>query len=464
MYPFKEPIDEVSYFGSDLLPGVLRLVLTTSFTLGTMFLLSPVLTLSVLPLIPVFLITRQHFRKQLASTADTVQGDRLAWNCFLEEHLSSAIPIQLLGQEKRQERKAFRLLGRSVRSQQRLLIKGVWFTTWSSLAVALAVCSVIGYGGLSVLRGTLSLGSLVAFYGFVTQLFDPLSGAVELYARTHKTLASVRQVRSAFALRPQVANRPNALLPVSNRRPEIEFTAVEFRYARQKNLLEIPALRIRSGEHVAIAGENGAGKSTIGKLLVRLYDPTHGSICMGGEDLRNIRLESLRRQVCYVPREPALFDETLASNLRMVWPTATPGDLEGAIANVGLSSFVARLPEGLGQRIGPGGCQLSGGERQRIAIARALLQRPRILILDETTSGLDPQAEGEVLENIRRTLNTATLVVVSHRLSTFCSFQRVLILSFGKILHDGGSDVLARQLPLCKLAPSRRLDQREIRL
>lgn len=454
MYPFKEPIDEVSYFGSDLLPAVLRLVLTTSFTLGTMFLLSPILTLSVLPLIPVFLVTRQHFRKQLASTADTVQSDRRAWNCFLEEHLSSVVPIQLLGQEKRQERKAFCLLGRSVRSQQKLFVQGVWFTIWSSLAVALAVCAVIGYGGLSVLRGTLSLGSLVAFYGFVTQLFDPLSGAAELYARTHKTFASVRQVQSAFALRRQVANRPNPLLLARNHRPEIEFTAVEFSYARQKSLLEIPALRICAGEHVAMAGENGAGKSTIGKLLVRLYDPTHGSICLGGEDLRNFRLESLRRQVCYLPREPVLFDGTFASNLRNVRPMATQNDLEDAIAMVGLQSFVATLPGGLGQRIGPGGCQLSGGERQRVAIARAILQLPRVLILDEATSCLDPLAEANLLENIRRILAAATVLVVSHRLSTFPSFQRVLILSSGQIVKDGRPEAVAYEPLNSKLAAS----------
>jgi ABC-type bacteriocin/lantibiotic exporter with double-glycine peptidase domain len=180
MYLLKEPIDEVAYFGSDLLPAMLRLVLTTGFTVGTMFLLSPVLTLAVVPLIPAFLITRQRFRKRLARDADTVQADRLAWSSFLEEHLSSVIPIQLLCQEKRQERRAFRLLARAVRSQQKLFTTGVWFSVFSSLAVAVALCAVIGYGGASVLRGTLSVGSLVAFYGFVTQLFEPLSGAADL--------------------------------------------------------------------------------------------------------------------------------------------------------------------------------------------------------------------------------------------------------------------------------------------
>jgi len=441
MYPLKEPIEEVAYFGSDLLPAILRMFLTTSFTLATMFLLSPVLTLAVVPLVPVFLITRQHFRSRLTSNADAVQDDRLAWSNFLEEHLSSAIPIQLLGQEKRQERRAFRLLAHAVRSQQELFTTGVWFTVWSSLAVVLAMCAVIGYGGESVLAGTLSVGSLVAFYGFVTQLFEPLSGAADLYARAQKTFASIRQVQSAFALCPSVANAAAAVHLSKEHPPQIELVAVEFGYQRQRDMLHIPALRILPGEHVAMAGENGAGKSTLAKLMARLYDPIRGSIHFGGEDIRNIRLESLRQHICYLPRDPVLFDGTLASNLRFVQPAATDHDLQEAIRNVGLSPFVATLPDGLRQRIGPGGCQLSGGERQRLAIARALLQQPRLLVLDEATSCLDPSAEAFVLQNIRRDLNGSTLIVISHRLSTFSAFGRVLILSGGRIVNDGPPDL-----------------------
>jgi ABC-type bacteriocin/lantibiotic exporter with double-glycine peptidase domain len=440
MYPLREPIEEVAYFGSDLLPAILRMLLTSSFTLAIMFVLSPVLTLVVIPLVPVFLITRQHFRNRLAAAADTVQGDRLAWNSFLEEHLSSVMPIQLLGQEKRQERRAFRFLARAVRSQQRLFTTGVWFTVCSSLGVVLAMCAVIGYGGASVLAGRLSVGSLVAFYGFVTQLFEPLSGAADLYARAQKTFASIRQLQSALALCPSIENAVAAIHLPEEHSPQIEFVAIEFGYQRQKDMLHIPVLRILPGEHVAMAGENGAGKSTLAKLIARLYDPIRGSIRLGGEDIRNIQLESLRRHVCYLPRDPVLFEGTLISNLRFVKPGATEHELREVIRNVGLSAFVAALPDGLRQRIGPGGCQLSGGERQRLAIARALLQQPRVLILDEATCCLDPGAEAFVLQNIRRHLSASTLIVVSHRLTTLSSFERVLVLAGGGIVFDGGSD------------------------
>ena len=437
MYPLKDPIEEVSYFGSDLLPAILRMFLTASFTLATMFVLSRVLTLAVLPLVPVFLIARQHFRRRLAANADTVQSNRRAWSTFLEEHLSSVIPIQLLGQEKRQERRAFRLLAREVRSQQKLFTTSIWFTVWGSMAVVFAMCAVIGYGGEMVLSGTLSVGGLVAFYGLVTQLFDPLSGAADLYARAQKTFASVRQLEAGLELRPIVTNAAAAICLPREHPPQIDFAEVEFGYKRQKNMLHIRSLRILPGEQVAIAGENGAGKSTLAKLIARLYDPDSGSIRIGNVDIRNIQLKDLHRYICYLPPAPVLFDGTLSFNLRFVRPAAPDGEVQEAIRSVGLSQFVAALPDGLRQRVGPGGCQLSGGQRQRLALARAILQQPRILILDEATSCLDSSSEKAILGNIRRGLTASTLIVISHRPSTFSTFGRLLILSSGEIVEDG---------------------------
>ena len=299
--------------------------------------------------------------------------------------------------------------------------------------------AVIGYGGKGVLAGRLSIGSLVAFYGFATQLFDPLSGASELYARAQKTFASIRQVQAAFALRPGVTNTTDAIM-LSRRHPaDLEFAAVEFGYSRKKDLLHVPSLRISEGEHIAIAGENGAGKSTLARLIARLYDPISGAVRLGGEDIRNIHLRSLRERVCYLPRDPVLFDGSIASNLLFVRPSTSEQELEDAMQMVGLTALVRSLPGGLRQRIGPDGCQLSGGERQRLALARALLQQPRVLILDEATSCLDPSAEANILDGLRRSLSLSTFIVVSHRISTFSTFGRVLLLSRGRIVRDGDS-------------------------
>jgi ABC-type bacteriocin/lantibiotic exporter with double-glycine peptidase domain len=442
VYPLREPIEEIAYFGSDLVPAILRTLLTTSFTLATMLALSPALTVLVIPFIPVFLLTRQYFRKKLATDSDIAQRDRVSWSNFLEEHVAAAIPIQLLGQQMRQERRAFRLLAWAVRSQEKLFGTSVWFTLCTSLAIVLAMSAVIGYGGWRVVSGTLSLGSLVAFYSFVAQLFDPLSGAAELYSRAQKTFASVRQVQSVLALRPSVVDAPYVCVTPPKSAGQIEFVGVEFGYERQKRMLRIPSLRIMLGEKLAIAGENGAGKSTLAKLMARIYDVDHGSVCIGGEDIRNIRLETLRRYVCYLPREAALFDGTLAFNLRFVKPAASDEELRDAAANASLWEFIQSLPKGFDQRVGPGACQLSGGERQRLAIARALLQRPQILILDEATSCLDPFSEELVLENLSRCLRDSTVVVLSHRYSTLSKFGRNIVMSAGEIVTDGIPDTL----------------------
>ena len=441
LYPLNEPIDEISYFGSDLLPAILRSLLTTCLTVATMFTLSPALTMAILPLIPAFLIVRYLFRRRLTIDSDIVQVNNLAWNAFLEEHLSCVIPIQLLGQQKRQQRTAFQLLARAVRSRQNLFRSGAWFTIGSSLAVSLCMCAVIGYGGVTVLAGTLSVGSLVAFYSFVAQLFDPLSGAIELYARAQRAFASVRQVQSALTLQPTILDAINPIYLLQTLSSRIDFDGVEFGYPRYKGMLNVPSLRVLPGERLVIVGENGSGKSTLAKLIVRMYDVDAGSISIGGEDIRRLELRSLRRYICYLPRDPILFNGTLASNLRFVKPAASAHELEEVIHCAGLSAFISTLPDGLHQRIGTGACRLSGGQRQRLAVARALLLRPQILILDEATSCLDPSSENMLLWNIRRTICSSTLIVISHRRSTLTTFERVLVLCRGNIVADGNPDL-----------------------
>jgi ABC-type bacteriocin/lantibiotic exporter with double-glycine peptidase domain len=394
---------------------------------------------------------------KLSTDSDDVQRNLVAWNSFIEEHISSVLPIQLLGQEMHQERTAFRLLARTTRSHLALFKTGIWFTVWTSIAVVLAMSAVIGYGGWSVITGTLSLGSLVAFYSFVTQLFDPLSGAAELYARAQRTFASIRQLQAVWALHPSISDQsPCAQFP--RQHWGLEFAAVEFGYERQDNVLRIPCLRISAGEKIAIAGENGAGKSTLARLMTRLYDVKSGSIRVGGTDIRNVQIKDLRRCICYLPRDPVLFDGTLASNLRFVSPGASDRELGEVIQLTDLASVVAALPEGLHQRIGPDGCQLSGGQRQRLAIARALLQMPYILILDEATSCLDPAAETLILRNLSDYLPASTLIAVSHRASTVAAFGRILVLSGGRIVEDSASALISGDAihsgRFCRVSPS----------
>lgn len=443
IYPLQEPIEEIAYFGSDLLSSILRLVLMVLFTVGAMLTLSAGLTLAILPLVPVVLVIRQYFRRSLAAVSDAVQQGHANWSEFLHEHFSAVVSIQLLGQEVRQERRAFQLLAKLARIQQRVFKTSVYFTALTSLCVVLAMALAFGYGGWNVFTGHLSPGRLVTFYTLIAQLFEPLGGAAEIYVRAQKTFANIRQVQKVFLQRPTIVDKPVPRNLSDSGSSQLDIRLVEFRYPRQRTKLCVPSLRILAGEQVAVVGENGAGKSTFAKLLMRIYDIEAGTICIGGVDIRDVELKNLRRAVCYLPRDPVLFRGSLSSNLRFVRPSASKDELEEALECAGLTVFLTTLEDGLRQEIGRDACQLSGGQRQRLAIARALLQLPQILILDEATSCLDPVSEQLVLRNVRRRLPAASIVVISHRLSTVATFPRVLVLSAGRIVEDGNPSKLA---------------------
>jgi ABC-type multidrug transport system fused ATPase/permease subunit len=444
MYPLEEPIEEIAYFGSDLLPAILRTLMATTLTLGTMLILNARMTVAVLPLIPVFLLTRKHFRDRLENDSNTVQQSRIAWSGFLQEHLSSVIAIQLLRQERRQERTAFRLLGVAVRAQNKLFRSGVSFTFYTSLTIGLAMSGVIGYGSWSVFTGSLTVGGLVAFYTYLSQLFEPLAGAAEIYVRAQKAFAGIRQVQTVLALEPAIKNRPNAIKFPCDRPSTIELNELRFGYPKTYGILSIPQLDIRAGEHVAVVGENGAGKSTLAKLLARLYDVDSGSISVAGHDVRDIEIQSLREQVCYAPPSPILFDTTLAGNLRLGKMTASDAELEEVMECVGLTAWIRTLQGGLNQRIGPGGSRLSGGQRQRLGIGRSILQRPRILILDEATSSLDGASEQQLLSSLHSVLPGSTIIVISHRLSALLCVERVIVLEAGRVVEDASPALLLR--------------------
>jgi ABC-type bacteriocin/lantibiotic exporter with double-glycine peptidase domain len=437
LYILREPIEEVAYFGSDLAPAILRTALVTTFTLSAMLVLNPRLTLLVFPAIPAFVLARHHFRGLLAERSDKVHSTRAELSAFLEEHMSSLLQIQQLQQEKRQERRAFHFFADVARSHIKLAAGGVQFTSWTNLPIAAAGAVIIGFGAWAALGGVMTVGGLVAFYSYVLQLFDPLSGALETYARAQRTFSSIRRLEAVLVLRPTVTEQNCGPRMPPSTAYNIRFTGVFFRYQRQKSFLTIPSLSIESGAHVAIVGENGAGKSTFAKLAARLYDPDRGSMTIGGSQVKNIPLEQFRSLVCYLPAIPVLFDETLAENLRLGNRLVGVRQLEAIVDLLELRSFVASLPHGFSQPLGPAACQLSGGQRQRLALARALLRRPRILILDEATSALDPLAELSILHRIPEFLPGVTILFISHRLGNVRWMDRVLVFHQGRIVEDG---------------------------
>jgi ATP-binding cassette subfamily B protein len=229
---------------------------------------------------------------------------------------------------------------------------------------------------------------------------------------------------------------------------DLEFKAVGFGYEDCRPVLRDMSFRIATGETVAIVGMNGSGKSTIGLLATRLYEPESGSILLGGRDIREISPRSLRSIVTLVPQDPVLFDETIRGNLLYGNPQATNKDLDTVAALTQLSEVLQRVPAGFDEPLGPLGNRLSGGEKKRLALARTLLQKPNLLILDEITSALDEPAAANILQGLDLFRKARTLIIISHRPATILWADRILVVGEGTVVDTGKHDQLIRRCPL----------------
>lgn len=408
-------VDQVGTLSGEVIPSVLRM--TTMFTLvmATMLILNYRLTAIVLPLIPVFVAVRRRFHRRLRQASDTVQEQSGKITGFLEEHLSSIVQVQLLSCEQREARRFARLSSGAVRAQVKRRVTELFFSSILYLIIVAGMAGVLGYGGYQVITGTMTAGSLVAFYGYTLQLFVPLYGVVEIYAKLQRAAASVRRLMEITQAESIMSDPPHAVALQPSGPRAIELNDVCFSYHSDRQVLQGISLRVSPGERVALAGTSGNGKSTIARLIARLYDTRAGTVLVGGVDVRDIKLKSLRSSVILVPQDPVLFDVTLRENLLYGNPHATAAELESVTKLTQLDAVIARLPNGLDEPLGPRGNRLSGGERQRVALARALLQRPQILILDECTSALDSLTEQRLFDELDSHLRGITTIVISHR-------------------------------------------------
>jgi ABC-type bacteriocin/lantibiotic exporter with double-glycine peptidase domain len=296
-----------------------------------------------------------------------------------------------------------------------------------------------------VFVGALTIGGLVACYSYMARLFDPLNAAVEIYARLNRMNASILRILEVIEATPSVANKAEPIqMPVSVR-GRVEIKNASFSYGNGHSVLQALNLKLNAGEKVALVGISGSGKSTIAKLIARLYDAERGAVHIDGFDVRDIRLERLRTDVCYLMQEAVLFDRTLKENLLMGKSLATPGELRGAVEIAGLEELLARLPKGWDTPLGPRGNTLSGGERQRVALARAVLQRPSLFVLDESTSALDAPSERRVYLNLAKQFPEQTIIFISHRIAALKWVDRILVLNQGLLEDQGTHEELMRR-------------------
>jgi len=426
-------VDHVGSLSGEVIPSALRMATVFTLVMTTMLVLNYRLTAIVIPLIPVFILVRHRFHARLRRASDSVQEQSGKMIGFLEEHLSSIVQVQLLSCEQREARRFARLSAGAVRAQIKRRGTELFFSSLLYLIIVTGMAGVLCYGSYQVMTGAMTAGSLVAFYGYTLQLFIPLYGVVDIYSKLQRAGASVRRLMEITEAKMILRDRPGALALVADASGSVELKDVSFSYREDRPVLSGLSLRINPGERVALAGTSGNGKSTIARLVARLYDAREGTVLLEGLDVRDIKLKSLRSSVIFVPQDPVLFDVTLRENLLYGNADASQVELDKVVKLAQLEHLVSRLPKGWDEPLGPRGGRLSGGERQRVALARALLQRPRILILDECTSALDALTEKWLLSGLDGYLQNVTTIIISHRPYPIKWADRVVIVDCGQI-------------------------------
>ncbi len=326
----------------------------------------------------------------------------------------------------------------------------------SGVISALGTGVVYAYGGTLVQGNTMTTGELVAFTFYIGFVFNPAVRVVDFNNALQWAVSAMERVFQTLDTRPEIEDKPDAL-NLREVRGDVVFDNVSFSYGESKHAPDddrrssdpdrVPppardaihevTLRVKSGEVVALVGHSGAGKSTLMNLLMRFYEPTHGRITVDGHDLRDVRLESLRRRVAMVAQENVLFSVSLAENVRYGNREATDDEVVSACIAADLHDFIVSLPEGYETMIGEHGIKLSGGQKQRLALARALVTDPAVLILDDVTSALDGETEHRVQEALRKVMKGRTTFIIAHRLSSVVEADRIVVLEEGQIVDVG---------------------------
>lgn len=447
---------------SNTLSGVVSNLVTLLLTLAVMLTLSWQITLLALVLLPVFVIPARRMGRRMARMQREAAALNAAMGTRMTERFSApgATLIKLFGRPE-QESEEFAARARRVADiGVRTATAQSVFITALTLVSALALALVYGLGGWFALRGTLEPGAVVSLALLLTRLYAPLTSLAGARVEVMTALVSFERVFEVLDLKPLIEEKPDAL-DAPDEPVAVEFEDVRFGYPSADkvslaSLEEVASLDTRGGDEVlkgisfraepgqtiALVGSSGAGKSTIAGLLPRLYDVDEGAVRIGGTDVRDLTVRSLRATLGMVTQDGHLFHDTVRANLLLARPEATEAELRDALRRSRLEALVDSLPDGLDTVVGERGYRLSGGERQRMTIARLLLARQRVVILDEATAHLDNTSEAAVQEALTEALEGRTAIVIAHRLSTVRAADQILVVEGGRIVERGTHEEL----------------------
>jgi ABC-type multidrug transport system fused ATPase/permease subunit len=442
---------------SDTLSGVVSNVVMLVLTLVVMLGISWQITLLALLLLPVFVLPARRMGSRLARLEREAANHNAVMSTQMTERFSApgATLVKLFSRPAA-ESAEFTARARRVRDIGLRTAMVQWvFVTALTLVSALALAVVYGLGGFYALRGQLDPGAVVALALLLTRLYAPLTALASARVEVMSALVSFERVFEVLDLQPLIQDRPDARTvpdgPVSVELEHVRFSYPSADKVSLASLEEVAtldtrggvevlhdlSLRAEAGQMVALVGSSGAGKSTIAQLIPRLYDVDSGSVRLSGVDVRDLTAESIRATLGMVTQDGHLFHDTVRANLLLARPDATEGELWEVLRRARLDGLVASLPDGLDTVVGERGYRLSGGERQRLTIARLLLARPRVVLLDEATAHLDSTSEAAVQAALSEALSGRTAVVIAHRLSTVRAADLILVIEDGAIVERG---------------------------
>ncbi len=453
-------IGEVQRICSDTLLSVLSNLLFLVGSIAIMSWLNWRLMIASVALLPVGIIALRHYQGRLRlQTADLRQRSSDLGSFLIENLLGMRLIVASAAETLEAER--FRAYNTSfIRSLLSMQVLSFLASAMPSTVLTLSTAVVFLYGGKLVIAQQLTIGGLVAFMGYHLKLLSPVQNLLGIYTNLLTGGVALERVFEVMDVSPEILEIA-APVPLAYVRQALSFAQVRFRYAVDVPVLRDVSFTIPAGQICAIVGASGAGKSTLADLLLRFYDPDAGTIAIDGQDIRQLRLDDLRRQVAIVEQTPYLFRASVWENIAYGRPGATLDEVRICAAAAAIDCFIQSLPQGYETIIGERGVTLSVGERQRIALARALLRDPSVLILDEPTSALDPTSEAAVTGELLQVLRGRTAILITHRMSLVEMADLVVVIEDGRVLETGSPSALlsqktylSQQFKMARLVPS----------
>jgi len=423
----------------DVTWGIMNVVTAVFF----MMVINWKLALIVFAIIPVLVVVASQFQKKIIVEYRKVRKINSKITGAYNENITGVRVVKALCREEENLREFGQLSGTMYRASYRAAWLSALFLPVVQFISAVAVASIVWYGGLQAQVGSLTIGGIHAFVSYVIFMLWPVQDMARVYAEMQHAIASAERVFSLIDTVPEVTDRPGAADP-GTIRGDIEFHGVDFWYKADKPVLTDFTLKVKQGETIALVGPTGGGKTTVVNLLCRFYEPRQGSISIGGRDYQELSLHAIQSRIGVVLQTPHLFSGTIRENIRYGRLDATDEEIEGAARVAGAHDFIRTLGRGYDEEVGEGGDLLSVGQKQLVSLARAILAKPEIFIMDEATSSVDTLTEDLIQRGMAALMQDRTSFIIAHRLSTIKRADRILFVEDGRIAEMGTHAELLR--------------------